>query len=122
MMLMRRKWFCILTVLLVLVTVFCIKGTVTSRESDNCDRQSRYYVALEQEYLDRTRLLLAEEGFRDCGVNIRWVAEGDGSREYTVLLYHRKLNRMPEEEKAALAEMLSDAEFGDEMCCFYYII
>lgn len=118
----RRKGFCILTVLLILATVFCIKGTVMSRESDNCDRQNRYYAALEQEYLDQARLLLKEEGFRDCGVNIRWVAEGDGKREYTVLLHHRKLDRMSEEERESLTDKLSDAEFEDGLCCFYYII
>lgn len=118
----RRKGFCILTVLLILATVLCIKGTVMSRERDNCDRQNRYYAALEQEYLDQARLLLDEEGFRDCGVNIRWVAEGDGKREYTVLLHHRKLNRMSKEERESLTDKLSDAEFEDEMCRFYYII
>lgn len=122
MMSIRGKAFGILTVLLVLAIIFCIKGTVMSRESDNCDRQNRYYAALEQEYLDQTRLLLEEEGLRDCGVNIRWVAEEDGNREYTVLLHHRKLDRMSEEERESLANMLSDAEFEDEMCRFYYII
>ena len=122
MMLIRRKGFYILTVLLVLAAVFCIKGTVMSRESNSDGRKNRYYAALEQEYLDRTRLLLEEEGFRDCGVNIRWVAEVDGSREYTVLLHHRKLNHISEEEKEELADILSDAEFEDELCRFYYII
>lgn len=122
MMLIRRKGFGILTILLILATVFCIKGTVMSKESNNDGRKNRYYAALEQEYLDQTRLILEEEGFRNCGVNLRWVADGDGSREYTVLLHHRKLNHMSEEEREALADRLSDTEFEDEMCHFYYII
>lgn len=122
MMSIRGKAFGILTVLLVLAIIFCVKGTVMSREGDSDDRKNRYYAALEQEYLDRTRLLMEAEGFRNCGVNIRWVTDGDGSREYTVLLHHRKLNRMSEEEKEDLADLLSDTEFEDEMSHFNYII
>ena len=119
---MRGKVFGVLTVLLVLIIVFCVKGTVMSRENDERGRQNHYYAVLEREYLERTRLLLEEEGLRDCGVNLRWIADGNGNREYTILLHHRKLNRMSEQEKSALEDMLSEIEFRDASCSFLYII
>lgn len=119
---MRGKMFGVLTVLLVLIIVFCVKGTVMSRGGDECDRRNHYYAALEQEYLERTRLLLEEEGLRDCGINIRWVADGNGSREYTVLLHHRNLNYMSDQEKSVLENMLSGMEFQDASCSFSYVI
>lgn len=120
MMRMRGKLFEVVTVLLVLVVVLCVKGTVTSKESDARGKKNRYYAVLEQGYRDRTRQLLEEQGLRDCGINIRWVADVDGSREYTILLHHRKLNRMTEEEKSVLTDMLAEMEFQDEACSFLY--
>lgn len=122
MMHMRGKLFGVLTVILVLVIVFCIKGTVMSRENDARGKINRHYAVLEQEYRDRTRRLLEEQGLGNCGVNIRWVDEGDGSREYTVLLHHRRLDRMTEEEKSVLTDMLVEMEFHDEACSFSYVI
>lgn len=122
MMRMRRKLFGVVTVLLVLIIVICVKGTVTSKESEERGKKNYHYAVLEQEYLDRTRHLLEEQGLRDCGVNIRWVADVDGSRKYTILLHHRKLNRMTEEEKSVLTDMLTEMEFQDKACSFYYII
>ena len=122
MMHMKGKTFGALTVVLVLIIVFCVKGTVASRESAVCGKKNHYYAVLEQEYLDRTKQVLEEQGLRDCGVNLRWVADGDGSREYTMLLHHRKLNRMTEEQKSVLTDMLIEVEFQDEACSFYYVI
>lgn len=119
---MRGKVFGILTVLLVLIIVFCVKGIVMSRGSDEYERRNHYYAALEQEYLERTRMLLEEEGLRDCGVNLRWVDDGNGNREYMVLLHHRNLNYMSEQEKSVLENMLSEIEFQDAACSFSYVI
>ena len=122
MMHMRGKLFGVLTVILVLIIVFCIKGTVMSRENDARGKINRHYAVLEQKYRDRTKQLLEEQGLKNCGVNIRWVNEGDGSREYTVLIHHRKLDRMTEEEKSVLTDMLADMEFHDKVCSFSYVI
>ena len=122
MMHMRGKLFGVLTVILVLIIVFCIKGTVMSRENNEREKINRHYAVLEQEYRERTREILEEQGLGNCGVNIRWVDEGDGSREYTVLLHHRRLDCMTEEEKFVLTDMLAEMEFDDEACSFSYVI
>lgn len=118
----RGKLFGVLTVILVLIIVFCVKGTVMSRENAERGQQNRCYAVLEQEYLDRTQQLLEEEGLTGCGMNLRWVADVDGSREYTILLHHKKLDRMTEEERSVLTDMLTEMEFQDEACSFRYKI
>ena len=122
MMRMRGKTFGVLTVILVLIIVLCVKGTVMSKENAERSKQNHYYAALEQEYTDRTQQLLEEQGLKNCGVNVQWVTGGDGCREYTILLHHRKLDRMTQEEKSALQDMLIEMEFRDELTSFRYVI
>lgn len=115
-----KKGFGILTVLFVLVIIFCVKGTVMSRENEERVRQKRYYAALERDYLAGARRLLEEEGYRNCGINLTRVTYEDGSREYTVFLHHRRFGRMSEEEKLGLEQRLSQMEFQDMVCSFIY--
>lgn len=119
---MRGKIFGALTIMLVLIIVFCVKGTVMSREEDGRGWENHYYADLEQKYIDNTRQLLQEEGLKNCGVNLRWVTDENGNREYTILLHHRRLNRMSEEKKTILTDLLSEIEFRDEKCSFYYVL
>ena len=119
---MRGKGFGILTVILVLIIVFCVKATVMSRESTTGSKNNRYYAVLEEEYLNRARQLLEEEGLCNCGVDLRWVADVDGTREYTMILHHRYLECMSAQEMAELTDRLTEAEFQDDVCSFSYII
>ena len=117
---MIRRGYGIATVLLVLIIILGVGGTVMSKENSERARQNRYYGALEEEYRERTRVLLEEEGYHNCGINLTWVAYENGSREYTLLLHHRKLNRLNDEEKTALRNILSETEFQEEACSFRY--
>ncbi len=115
-----RKGFGIITVVLIAVIIFCVKGTVSSKENSERAEANRYYAALEDEYLDRTRDILEEKGYCDCGVTMTRVTMEDGSREYTVLLHHRKLQRLNAEEKNELIGFLADMEFDNDVCRFRY--
>lgn len=117
---MMKKGFGILTVLLVLVIIFCVKGTVMSKENDERAKQNHYYAALERDYLERTRRLLDEEGYLNCGINLTRVTYEDGRRVYTVLIHHRRLERLSDEEKLELENLLSKMEFHNEVCIFCY--
>ena len=119
---MNNKVFGVLTVLLVLIILFCVKGTVMSRDKGGYDRQNKYYAVLEQEYLEKVNRLLKEEGVSNCGINLRWVADEEGSREYTVTLHHRRLERMSGQEQTNLTDRLIGAEFRDAACSFRYVI
>lgn len=117
---MMKKGFGIVTVLLVLVIIFCVKGTVMSKENNERAKQNHYYAVLEQDYLERTRQILHEEGYESCGINLTRVTYEDGRREYMVLIHHRRLDRLSDEEKIELENMLSQIEFQNEKCSFYY--
>ena len=116
----RKKGFYITTLALILLIGFCVKGTVFSREDSERERRNRYYAEQEQEYLAKTRELLDEEGFHNCGVNIRWVSYGNGAREYTVSLHHGRLRRLSAAEKTVLERKISAADFRDDHCSFHY--
>lgn len=115
-----KRGFGVITVLLVIVIVFCVKGTVFSKENNERAKANRYYAVLEDEYLKETRQLLEEHGYQNCGVTMTRITEADGSREYTVLLHHRKLQKLSAEEKSAVISSLSDMEFNNEICKFFY--
>lgn len=117
---MSGRKFGIITVCLIFLIIFCIKGTVMSRGNDQRAEENRYYYILEQEYVQNTREYLREQGFDNCGVMMTRVTHEDGSREYTVQIYHRKLVGMPGREKTVLLDRLSQAEFGRETCIFRY--
>lgn len=117
---MMKKGFGILTILLVLVIIFCVKGTVMSKENDERAKQNQYYAALEQDYLERARQLLDEKGYSNCGINLTRVTYEDGRREYTVLIHHRRLERLSDEEKLELENLLSKIEFHNGACSFCY--
>ena len=117
---MSEKRFRIFTVLLILIIIFCMKGTVMSRENKQRAEENRYFLTLEQEYVQSTREYLREQGFHNCGVMMTRVTYEDGSRESTVRLHHRKLTGMTGGDKRTLMNRLSQAEFGHETCIFKY--
>lgn len=115
-----EKKFGILTAVLMLVILFCVKGTVISKEEHERVKQERHYAALEEEYLARAQQLLEEEGYHNCGINLTRVTSGDGSRQYRMLIHHRKLTRLSEEEMEELVDRLYETEFRDGICSFRY--
>lgn len=119
---MIRRGYGIVSVLLVLIIILGVKGTVMSKENSEHAGRNHYYTVLEKEYREKTQILLEEEGYRNCGINLTWVSYEDGNREYTLLLHHRKLERMSDEEKTALQDILSETEFQKETCSFRYVL
>lgn len=118
----RERRFYIVTVLLILIIGLCVRGTVFSRENDEREQRNLCYAALEEEYLEEARSLLRGEGLADCGVDLRWVSYGDGSREYTVSLHHSRLEYMSEADKETLKRKLSEADFHGDACSFSYVL
>lgn len=115
-----KRGFGVITVVLILVIVFCVKGTVFSKENNERAKANRYYAALEDEYLEQTKEFLKEQGYINCGVTMTRVTQEDGSREYTVLLHHRKFQKLGTDQKEELVEALSDMEFDRGICRFIY--
>ena len=112
--------FIILVILSVLIIVFCTKETVMSQSKANDKSVKQYYAAMEETYYTDIRALLNEKGYSNSGVTIRWVSDDGESRTYTVMIHHRGIDVLSEQEKEALAQELSQAEFDDLRCSFHY--
>lgn len=118
---MQRKNILIsaVTVLFILVILFCSVETVMSQnKTDSKNRQ--YYDAMEEEYRSNIEQTLDEKGFENSGVNIRWTSNGDGTRVYTVIINHYGINMLNDCGRAELLHELSGFEFADENNSFYY--
>lgn len=110
----------IITVLLVLVTAFCISGTVLSQKKGGSIVEGQYYRAAEQEYVRAVKSLLSEKGYENSGVTMNSVVEEDGSRAYTVTIHHRRIEQLDAEEKHALIEACQRLVFPIGDCIFFH--
>lgn len=117
---MSERKFGMLTILLVLIIVFCMRGTVMSMGNRQRAEENRYYLALEKEYLQNAREFLHGQGLENCGVMMTRMTNEDGSREYMIRIHHRKLKGMDRAGKAELQRELSRREFGKDACTFRY--
>lgn len=110
--------FAAATIILVLIAALSFAGTVMSRTNFSDSELEGYYRELEEQLVRDTRAYLNENGFSNSGVTLTRVVEADGSREYTVAVHHWQIDRMSEEERAALTRALAAFVFEDENCKF----
>lgn len=112
--------FVILVIVSVLVIVFCTTQTVMSQSKTDDRRKKQYYAKMEETYYADIDALLAEKGYSGSGITIRWVSDDGESRVYTVMIHHRCIDVLNGQEKEALIQELSQAEFDDIRCSFRY--
>lgn len=108
------------TIGLVLITAFCIGGTVRGRSNVKQDELTHFYFEKEKQLVKDTRAYMQEAGLRDSGVTLTRVVEESGKREYTLTVHHDKINRMSSTEKENLKAELSALVFPAENCYFYH--
>ena len=122
MVIMKRKGilFWIAVAVTVLIIVFCTTETVMSQGKADKKAEKKYYASMEKEYHRNMKRLLDEKGYLNSGITIRWISEADGTRNYTVMIYHRKIENLNEQEKEELMHELFQTEFEDERCMFHY--
>ena len=119
---MKRKnnFLTAASIFLIFVILFCSTKTVMSQNKTDDRRTRQYYAAMEEEYRTNISQVLNEKGFVNSGVNIRWVSDGDGTRTYTVIIHHIRLNTLDDNVKDELLHELAELEFRDERCSFRY--
>ena len=116
----QSKGFIIFTAFLVLVIAFSIAGTVSSKELKESKEEQYYYQRLEQEYVQKMRKYLSEEGFENSGVMLTRTVHEDGFREYRISIHISRFDKLSEEEKAQLLDNLKAKEFKDDKCSFVH--
>ena len=114
--------FTAVTILLILVIVFCIMETVKSQRNEDQEVQNKYYAAVEKECIDALRDELNRQGYYNSGITVRWVVGEDNTRYYTVLIHHNRINNLDADKQAELLKALSNTGFEDESCSFCYVI
>lgn len=110
----------IITMLFILVILFCSVKTVMSHGRTDIGGDMQYYAVMEKEYLSGMESLLEEKGYANSGITIRWILDEDGKRTYMVMIHHRKIDRLDADEKEALLHELAKTEFSDVDCTFHY--
>ena len=114
--------FYVTTVVLILIIVLCIGNTVKSESSAETQRIENRYR--ERELLSEMRGYLNDNGFRNSGVTLTYVADADGSVEYTFTIHHKKINEMDEAEREELTRELasSGVAAGNETIRYEYLL
>lgn len=117
---MKRRdcLFVIMTMLLVFIILFATSETVMSQSRAGMRRQ--YYSDMEKQYLSDIKSTLCEKGYSHSGITLRWVSDNEGLRIYTVMIHHRKIDSLDNNEKEELLHELSATEFNDGRAVFSY--
>lgn len=106
----------ILTMILVVSIALCISVTAITQAKNDHRAETEYYRDMEQEYVQKLRSFLGENGYSNSGVTMTEVVEADGSRNYTVTIHHQKINNLSAEAKAKLLTSCEALEFVDGTC------
>lgn len=112
--------FAAATLLLVMVAALSFVGTAICRAGSGREEQENLYREMEEQLIRDTREYLDLQGFPNSGVMLNRVVEADGSREYTLTVHHRTIDRMTEQERAELSAALTEFEFEDDVSRFWY--
>ena len=94
--------------------------SVRSQSSDEITVDDASYHQMEKEYLGEVKQLLGEEGFENSGVTFTKEYKEDGTRDYELLIHHKGIRRLSEEDRAALQEKLEEIPFPVPGCSFFH--
>lgn len=120
---MRKSWadriiWGLAVIMLSMVAAMCITGSIKSQAADTLRAQEAYYEQLEREYIGQVRSFLAEQGYRNSGVTLSRIVDGEGQRSYKVLIHHGAILRLEEEALTELLEQVRDLGFHVPGCSF----
>lgn len=106
-----------LTLLLIVVLAFAVKGTVTSREYGQDTKDRVVLKQLEQEYITEVKTLLENSGYANSGVMLNYVKEGN-TMYYTITVHHEGISALNDAEKSILKAQILALAFELPECYF----
>lgn len=115
----RRTGLLAVTAIMMFVCAFFITGTVMSQTRDRVKVEEKYYIVLEEEYLNQVREILKQEGYSNCGLTLTYTKEVGGERRYHLRIHNRRFDRLNDMEKKAILNRVRKLEFGVEGCSLY---
>ncbi len=116
---MRAYRFYMITIGLFILAFTMMTMSVNATQSKRLQHKDEYYEALEDSYVQELRKELADRGYRNAGITMTKVFFEDGSREYTVKLHHKRMERLTKQEQADLLVDLEEVSFTDSECRVY---
>ena len=116
---MRAYRFYIMAAILVLFIFSMMTMTVNAMEDKRLQHENAYYEEIEDEYVMVLRDTLSNKGYRNAGITMTKIFNADGSRDYTVKLHHRRMDKLTDEERGDLLKDLSEVAFADSECRVY---
>lgn len=107
-------------VLVFAALVLTAGGVITSNAKSSIERAelAAYCQQQEEVLVKQVRSYLEDLGYRSSGVTLTKAQYADGNLEYRLTVHHRKIDRMSEEERAALLADLSTFTFPLDNCSF----
>ena len=116
---MRAYRFYMITIGLVIMAFTTMTMSVNATEKKRLQYKDEYYEEIEDSYVQELRDALADRGYRNAGITMTKVFYEDGSREYTVKLHHKRMERLTKQEQDNLLADLTDVSFDDSECRVY---
>lgn len=116
---MKAYRFYFFTLGLICLVFTMMTLTVNATESKRLSHVNEHIEEIEDNYVKVLREELEDRGYRNAGVTMTKVFYQDGTREYTVKLHHKRMDRLTEQEKQELLAGLSKVAFGDSECRVY---
>ena len=119
-----RKGFVwmVVTMLLVMGLMLEVTGTVSGQSKESVSVSEEAFVVLEGEYVQLLRGILGEQGYENCGINLTRVVDGEGQRSYSIVLHHKYLDKLNEEERQTLFAQLASSAFCFSNCSFVFSV
>lgn len=114
---MRKQiLFGVITVVLVIILAGSISGVALGKPQHTVEMDGKAYLQLEEIYVDQVKEMLAQEGLGSAGVTLTYERDRDGSRHYTLLVHHHRLEGFEQQEIEALADKMEACFFESEEC------
>lgn len=116
---MRAYRFYLITIGLIILIFKTMTISVNAVEDKRLQHQNAYYEELEDTYVEKLKCALEDRGYRNAGITMTKVFYENGEREYTVKLYHKRMQRLDEIMRQELLAELSEIEFMDSEAKVY---
>ncbi|MBR4083059.1 MAG: hypothetical protein IKK33_02115 [Lachnospiraceae bacterium] len=114
----KEAVFVMVTVLLILILWLFISETVMSQTEGNITVDEESFLQLEDDYIGTVKNYLEEKGYRNSGVTLTRVVDESGERSYKMVLHHKNMYKLSNEEQEVMLEEIAAMAFHVSGCKF----
>ncbi len=93
-----KKWLAIIGSVILVVTLLWSVAGIKVYAKDRANNDTTQYQLEEKTFLGKVRNALEEQGYFNSGITLTKVMDGDGTREYTVLVHNSHIDSNSQKE------------------------